>query len=73
MPSLETERPECWVNESGLREKQAYVTLLTDDHFSVGVYVLLKSLRNAIKSVSGGSDGRSIVVMVTDVGFSIYA
>ncbi len=72
MSSLETARPEYRVNEPGMRERQAYVTLLTDDHFSMGVYVLLRSLRNAIKSVSGGTDGRSIVVMVTEVGFSIY-
>ncbi len=72
MSSLETERPAYRVNEPGMRERQAYVTLLTDDHFSIGAFVLLRSLRNAIKSVSGGTDGRSIVVMVTEVGFSIF-
>ncbi len=71
MSSLETARPEYRVNEPGVRKRQAYVTLLTDDQFSMGVYVLLRSLRNAIKSsVSVGTDGRSIVVMVTEVGIS---
>ncbi len=69
--SLEAARPEYWVNEPGVREREAYVTLLTDDRYSMGVYVLLRSLKNAIKSsVSGGTDGRSIAVMVTEVGIS---
>ncbi len=72
MSSLETARPEYGVNGAEIRERQAYVTLLTDDQFSMGVFVLLRSLRNTIKSASGGTDGRSIVVMVTEVGFSIY-